>query len=121
MWLMTPLGFFSIVCKPDDAGGGTLTIRARVKSDLEALRRDFLPRLGAIVDGGGTDYRYRAKALRSEIADAVAGLVRQIDYSNFKDEVAARQGKHRADRYGRVWRALYDLEEPSERNAKPQA
>ena len=121
MWLMTPLGFFSIVCKPDDVGGGTLTIRARVKSDLEALRRDFLPRLGPIVEGGGTDYRYRAKAPRSEIADAVAGLVRQIDYSNFKNEVAARQGKQRADRYGQVWHALYDLEEPRARNGKPQA
>src|SRR5262249_11648333 len=50
MWLMTPLGFFSIVCKPDDKGRGTLTIRARVKSDLEALRREFLPALGPIVE-----------------------------------------------------------------------
>jgi hypothetical protein len=121
MWLMTPLGFFSIVCKPDDVDAGTLTIRARVKSDLEALRRDFLPRMGTIVEGGGTDYRYRAKALRGEIADAVAGLVRGIDYSNFKNEVAARQGKQRADRYGRVWHALYDLEEPPERTGRPPA
>src|SRR5215813_4546390 len=112
MWLMSPVGFFSIVCKPDDIAGGTLTIRARAKADLEALRRDYLPGLGAIVEGGGTDYPYRAKGPRNEIAEAVAHLVREIDYSNFKDEVAARQGKRRADKYGLVWRALYDLEEP---------
>jgi hypothetical protein len=87
--------------------GGTLTIRARVKSDLEALRRDFLPAMGAVVDGGGTDYPYRAKAPRDEIAEAVARLVRHIGYSNFKNEVAARQGKQRAERYGpRLERAL---------------
>jgi hypothetical protein len=60
-------------------------------------------------------------AARSEIADAVAGLVRAIDYSNFKNEVAARQGKHRADRYGRVWSTLYDLEESGARAATLRA
>jgi hypothetical protein len=38
MWLITPTGFFSIVCKPGDMEAGTLTIRARAKSDLQALR-----------------------------------------------------------------------------------
>ena len=121
MWLMTPIGFFSIVCKPDDVASGTLTIRARVKSDLEALRRDFLPRMTAIVEGGGTDYPYRAKAGRSEVAEAVAQVIRRIDYGNFKNEVAARQGRRRAAKYGRVWSALYDLEEPRERSAKAQS
>jgi hypothetical protein len=67
MWLITPLGFFSIVCKPDDEKQGTLTVRSRVKSDLEALCKNFLHSLGPIVEGAGTDYRYRAKAQRDEI------------------------------------------------------
>jgi hypothetical protein len=121
MWLMTPIGFFSIVCKPDDVASGTLTIRARVKSDLEALRRDFLPRMTAIVEGGGTDYPYRAKAPRGEVAEAIAQVTRRIDYGNFKDEVAARQGRRRAAKYGRVWSVLYDLEERRDRSAKPQS
>jgi hypothetical protein len=33
-----------------------------------------------------------------------------LDYSNFKNEVAARQGKARADRYHKVWSALYGME-----------
>ena len=32
-----PIGFFSIVQKPTDTATGTLTIRARVKSDRDAL------------------------------------------------------------------------------------
>jgi hypothetical protein len=48
VWLITPLGFFSVVREPDDIGAGSLTIRARVKSDLEALRKHYLPDLGEI-------------------------------------------------------------------------
>jgi 8-oxo-dGTP pyrophosphatase MutT (NUDIX family) len=113
MWLMTPLGFFSIVCKPDDEEQGTLTVRSRVKSDLDALRKNFLPSLGAIAEGAGTDYRYRAKARRDDIGKALAQMVQQLDYENFKNEVAHRQGKYRASVYGKVWNVLYDLQEAS--------
>jgi hypothetical protein len=34
-----------------------------------------------------------------------------INYSNYKTEVSARQGKARASRYGKVWQALYDMPE----------
>jgi hypothetical protein len=48
MWLITPIGFFSIVRKPDGQRVGTLTVRARVRGDLEALRGLYLPGLGSI-------------------------------------------------------------------------
>jgi len=111
MWLITPMGFFSIVCKPGDEEQGTLTVRSRVKSDLEALGKNFLPSLGAIVEGAGTDYRYRAKAQRDDIGKALALMVQQLDYGNFKNEVAHRQGKYRASVYGKVWEVLYNLQE----------
>jgi hypothetical protein len=38
MWLITPTGFFSIVQKPSDEAADTLTVRARVRQDLVALR-----------------------------------------------------------------------------------
>ena len=38
-------------------------------------------------------------------------LVEHIDYANFKDEVALTTGKARAQRYGKVWQALYDMPE----------
>ena len=114
MWLITPLGFFSIVRKPDDVGAGTLTIRARVKSDLEALREHCLPGLGKIKENAGTDYRYRAKAPRGQVAEALAQIVQDIDYENFKSEVAKRQGKHRATIYGNVWDVLSGLQTGTE-------
>jgi hypothetical protein len=42
MWLITPVGFFSIVRRPDDVADDTLTIRSRVESDLEALWEKYL-------------------------------------------------------------------------------
>jgi 8-oxo-dGTP pyrophosphatase MutT (NUDIX family) len=110
MWLITPTGFFSIVCKPGDMKAGTLTIRARVKSDLDALRQQCLPSLGMVTENEGTDYPYRAKAKRSEVAKALAQMVERLDYDNFKNEVAEKQGHHRAKAYHEVWDVLYDLE-----------
>lgn len=109
MWIMTDLGFFSIVEKPGDRAAGRLTIRARVRGDLEALRASVLPGMGDIVEGGGTDYPYRAAAPRGELAVALANLAMKLDYANFKDAVKSRQGAARAAAYGEVWQALHDL------------
>ena len=96
MWLITPIGFYSIVGKPDDADAETLTIRARVKSDLEALRQEYLPSLETISEDAGTDYRFRAKAKRGEVGTALAQMAQQLDYGNFKNRVAKKQGRCRA-------------------------
>ncbi len=109
MWLMTPVGFFSIVQKPDDEKLATLTIRSRVRGDLERLRDSYLPSMSNIAVNAGSDYRYRAKALRSVVSSAVAKIVSDIGYANFKDEVAQQQGKVRAGLYGQVWQVLYEL------------
>lgn len=105
MWLVTTVGFFSVVRKPGDRD---LTVRSRARSDLEALG-DLLPTLGPIEEGAGTDYAYRARVPVGDLAGVVADLIRDIDYSNFKDEVASRQGPERAHAYGRVWGALREL------------
>lgn len=109
MWLMTPFGFFSVVQKPDDKKAEFLTIRSRVRGDLERLRDTYLPSMSDIVANAGSDYRYRAKAPRSEVSSAMAKIVSDIAYTNFKDEVAQRQGKVRAGLYGKVWQVLYEL------------
>ncbi|TXH37990.1 MAG: hypothetical protein E6Q94_02150 [Burkholderiaceae bacterium] len=111
MWLMTPIGFFSIVQKPDDRIRNTLTIRARVKSDLEALRQGYLPDMGEILAHQGTDYRYRAVASKTSVASALSQLIADLDYDNFKDEVQHVQGDERARTYGEVWCALYRLQD----------
>lgn len=117
MWIMTKLGFFSIVEKPEDRKNGNLTVRARVRADLENLHKQFLPGLGAIQEDAGTDYRYRAKAKKADVAAALASLTNGVDYANFKDEVAKKQGKARAGLYGKVWSALYPLQDDPAANA----
>lgn len=110
MWLLTPYGFFSIVEKPGDAAGGVLTLRARVRSDLDALRAAVLPELGPTEEGKNTDYRFRARAPRAAVAAAMTRLVETLDYSNFKNAVADRQGAKRAKLYHDVWDVLYQMQ-----------
>jgi hypothetical protein len=111
MWLMTPIGFFSIVEKACDRHDGTLTVRARVEGDLAALKARYLPELGEIQADQGTDYRYRAVAPRAAVARALSQLTLDLDYSNFKDEVSRVQGYERARVYGEVWNRLYRLQD----------
>ncbi|WP_209442229.1 NUDIX hydrolase [Neoroseomonas oryzicola] len=109
MWLITSFGFFSVVQKPGDKAEGSLTVRARVAGDLDRLRSEFLPSLGPTKEHAGTDYRYRARAPRGDVAVALANIAMSIEYGNFKDEVAKRQGKTRAATYGKVWDVLFGL------------
>lgn len=109
MWLITNEGFFSVVQKPDDIGKDTLTVRARVSADLKNLKKR-LPDMGEITTSKYSDYRYRAKAPREQLAAAIEQMVRDIHYSNFKDEVAYKQGQGRADLYHDVWYSLYELQ-----------
>ncbi len=110
MWLITPVGFFSVVRKPTDIKANTLTVRARVRSDLEALKTAYLPELGPIQKSSTNDYRFRAVAPQAAVAQAMARLVQDLDYSNFKDEVARRQGSDRAHLYHDVWSTLYRIQ-----------
>lgn len=106
MWLITPLGFFSIVQKPSDREANTLTIRARVRADLEALRNSHLPHLGEIQESRHNDYRFRAVAPRREVAAAMANMVETLDYSNFKSQVATVRGAGRSHLHHDVWPVL---------------
>lgn len=110
MWLVTPIGFFSIVQKPGDKKNGTLTVRSRVRSDLAALKQHYLPGLGTIQESHDTDYRFRAVAPRPEVSAAMARMIDGLDYSNFKSEVAKKQGHKRASVYHKVWDVLYHLQ-----------
>lgn len=119
MWIITPLGFFSIVQKPGDAAAGTLTVRARVRSDLDALKAAVLPGLGVISESRSTDYRFRATALRSLVEAAMAKLTAQLDYSNFKNQVNKTQGSKRSNLYHDVWTVLNRLQGDTSYEVKP--
>ncbi len=109
MWLITPIGFFSIVQKPGNQQDDSLTLRSRVRGDLVALKR-YLPGLGPIQENKHSEYRYRAVAPRVEVQSAMARMIDDLGYDNFKSEVAKQQGHQRAALYHQVWDVLYSLQ-----------
>ena len=107
MWLFTPFGFFSAVQKP---GQPLLTVRSRVAADLEGLRESYMPELSSTVRKGGTDYPFRATITHADFARGLAKIGGDINYGNFKSEVARKMGHKREAVYHKVWSALTELE-----------
>jgi hypothetical protein len=118
MWLFTTCGFFSVVEKPEDHGTEMVTIRARVRADLEMLRDRYLPDLGPIRDTPENDYACRARVRRDSLGAALARLTQEIDYANFKGEVARRQGYAREQIYHDVWETMTALQPPVAANGR---
>ena len=110
MWLITTTGFYSIVQKPWDKEDGTLTVRARAREDLEALRARGLPELGEVKEDADADYRFRAQATKAAVARAFHDQISAIDYDNFKTAVGKRQGARRAAIYHDTWDALHQIQ-----------
>jgi hypothetical protein len=110
MWLITDRGFYSVVDKGDREG--FLCVRGRVRADLDALLElEALNKYAdEIIETHDSDYRYRVYVSREDWQDAASDLASQIDYDNFKNVVAARQGRERARTYGAVWSELYGLQ-----------
>ncbi|TVR16662.1 MAG: NUDIX domain-containing protein [Planctomycetota bacterium] len=108
MWMITPLGFFSAVCKD---GGDDVCIRARSRHDLDRLRHQVLPSLTRSQLGGGSDYPARAYCPRQAWAQALARMAEAIDYPNFKQQVHKECGPQRAHIYGAVWQSLLLIEQ----------
>ena len=107
MWLITTRGFYSVVEHRSDPE--RLIVRARRREDLEALA-ELIPDLEIFSDRRA-DYRWRAVVSRSEWVVALALLAGEIDYPNFKNAVAKRQGEERARCYSEIWRILYALQQ----------
>ena len=104
MWIFTTSSFLSIVDKGGD--GSTLLVRARAKGEIEAVfpeaKVDITPR---------NDYRYRARIAREEVAQAMANMVRDIRYGNFKSTV---KDHVRHEAYMGVWEVMYRYQSQKE-------
>jgi hypothetical protein len=120
MWIISPeIGFFSIVQKPEDVPTGTLTVRARVASDLDDLRAKYLPELSPTRSTPRADYEFRATAPQPAVARALAAMCNDIDFENVKSRAAEVQGEARELVYHRVWDALRGLASPAVRDRLP--
>ena len=77
MWLYTTIGFFSVVAHREDPD--TILIRARVREDLDSLRRRHLPDLEIAPTANGP-YAFEALVSRDEWEHAAQQLARAVDY-----------------------------------------
>ena len=107
MWIFLPNSMLSIVQKPGDAEAGTLTVRARIAGDIERVFPD-----AKVIEGGGTDYAFRATIPRELVAQAMHDQVMGVSYSNFKSTVKDRQ-RHEA--YLKVWSAMFGYQQNEKR------
>ena len=121
MWLFTRYGFYSAVCARQGNGKhGTpvdptrIMVRARKRQHLVTLQERFRTRLDAceIMDFVGSDYPFRLFVDKAVWSEVVTELTTELDYDNFKSEVARFLGKEGAD-YGdalhKVWAVMKRL------------
>jgi len=108
MWLFIPEGFYSIVTAEEF--GHPLQVRARREEDLDRLRESYFPKLGPSIALAGRDYPWRAFTTRDDLSECLSRIVENLDYSNFKNEVARRHSHGRAHIYGDVWSACRQIE-----------
>ena len=107
MWLFTPNGFLSIVADRDHARH--LLVRARAREDLAWFCKET--GCGEPVETAHADYRWRVSVPVMTVAWFALRQAQEIDYENFKDAVAERQGHDRAHTYLQVWSAMRQLQE----------
>ena len=122
MWVFTKYGFFSAGCaRQGDGSHGQpvdpnhLMIRGRLRSHLEALKQRFSDLLAEceIREFPETDYAFRLFVPKIAWEQILAELAAEIDYENFKSEVAQFQGRAGAA-YERplddVWSVMHRLQ-----------
>jgi hypothetical protein len=90
-------------------------VRGRTRDHLESLRARFLGPLGQceIQEFVGTDYAYRLFVPKAAWLQVISELADEIDYGNFKSEVAHYQGEQ-GEAYERslheVWSVMNQLQ-----------
>jgi hypothetical protein len=122
MWLFTKYGFFSAVCARQGEGQavqpvdpGRIMVRARVRSHLQALQERYPALLGdcEIREFTGSDYAYRIFVAKQTWSQVLVELTAEMDYDNFKSEVARFQGAagHAYEQaLHRVWEVMHRLQ-----------
>ena len=122
MWIFTKHGFFSAVCARHGSGRhgqpfdpNRIMVRARVRGHLEGVKQRFPDLLtqSEIQEFAGTDYAFRIFVDKPVWAQVLLGLAEEIEYDNFKSEVARHQGRGGAE-YERslheVWSVMHGLQ-----------
>ncbi len=107
MWLFTNTGFISAV-----SNGKDLMVRSRDVESLEPLAESAKTE---IIKTPQNDYPYRVIVTHELFAKWVAHMAQNIDYTNFKSEVAATRGYDFAHPLMKVWSAMHEVEDEGAR------
>ena len=103
MWLCLNNAFLSIVKK--DCPPGSLLVRARRPGDIE---RVFGTKV-EVTRSTDSDYLLRSIVPIEEVELALARVVKEISYKNFKDSVKDHELHHA---YLKTWSAMGELQHP---------
>jgi hypothetical protein len=112
MWMMTKIGFYSIVEKDNK-----ICIRSRKKQDLRKFS-ELIPGCGPIIKTKLADYRYRIFMSKELFEKEFYRLAQLVTYNNFKNEVK-KTNTRRELLYYRVWMLLLDIEREGMQEPQP--
>lgn len=121
MWLMTGFGILMPAIRPPKtiARGDlrTMQIRSRRRQDLDILRAQYMPTLGATIATPQMDYNFRAYCTPDAFAVAMMKAILDIDYLKFKPTTEDRYGDAELHTlYNRIWSVVTDLNRPGYRS-----
>ena len=101
MWVFCLDGFFSVVEDRNDAA--RVLVRGRYRNDIDTLAHKLGTRPQSTPEA---DYPWRVSVSKREWAAYLAETAAAIDYDNFKNAVAERQGRARHDVYLDLWSTM---------------
>ena len=107
MWLFTDTGFVSAV-----SAGSELMVRSRDRESLEPLAAVAKVEIKKTPK---KDYPYRVFVKHEVFAEWVAMMVRNIQYGNFKSEVAVTRGYEFTHPLMKVWSVMHEVEDSDAR------
>lgn len=123
MWIFTKYGFYSAVCSRQGDGSlgkevdaNRIMVRCRLRQHMESLKERFPDLLAncEIKEFSGADYAFRIFVDKQVWSQVLFRLNDEVDYDNFKSEVARFQGRDGTayeDSLHEVWSVMYSLQE----------
>lgn len=109
MWIFTTGGFISAVRNPNDR---TIVVRSRDKASLTPISKATK---ADIRKTPLADYPYRLEIGHDQFAEWVKNQVLNINYKNFKSEVALTKGRGFATALTKVWSTMHEIEDAKAR------
>ena len=111
MWIFTDTGFISAVRKAEHPG--VFTVRSRDRKSLESLAAKAQVEIKRSPNG---DYPYRVFASDAAFIEWFLDRGSELNYSNFKNRVAQKRGRHFVSALHNVWSAMLSVEDDEARS-----